>query len=147
MTKQNLKKLTELSQEYGLYDTIPQEIQDLMPEKRKRDAISLNEREFDIWSNGQADGYNQALTEVEAVLPQMLALAEKRGAEKVGEEVRKVLEQWRFTSHEVTPTSGNARGYEWDTGTADLANHILDEIGREILQALNQKHHELPNRE
>jgi len=78
----NLKKLTNLSQEYGLYDTIPQEIQDLMPERKKvpkegsysaREAVTI----------GSKIGFNQALTEVEAVLPKMLALAEKRGAEEV----------------------------------------------------------------
>jgi len=59
--------------------TIPQEIQDLMP-KRKRNAWPIKTNRFELF-DAEINGFNQALQEVEAVLPQMLALAEKRGAE------------------------------------------------------------------
>jgi hypothetical protein len=52
---------------------IPKEIQDLMPE-RKTYAECQQEADENF-------GFNKAITGVEAVLPQMLALAEKRGVE------------------------------------------------------------------
>lgn len=66
----------------------PQEIQDLMPERKGKDGNMTMEfadgRKADLKLHSDiAVGFNQALTQVEAVLPQIIALAEKRGAEGV----------------------------------------------------------------
>lgn len=72
--------------------TIPQEIQDLMPEKEKEQEI-----EHDGTGLGQI-GFNQCHDQWTAVLPQMLALAEKRGAEgmlnKINKEIGKRIDEW-----------------------------------------------------
>jgi len=67
--------------------TTRQEIQDLMPERKGKDGKMTMEftdgRKADLKVHSDiAVGFNQALTEVEAVLPQIIALAEKRGAEE-----------------------------------------------------------------
>jgi hypothetical protein len=57
---------------------IPQEIQDLMPERKGFRGIIKGSL-----TQATRKSFNQALREVEAVLPQIIALAEKRGAEKL----------------------------------------------------------------
>ena len=79
---------------------IPKEIQDLMPERRE------HEKHKDDSSWCCYCGFNQALKEVEAVLPQIIALAEKRGAEGERETILGNILIWSKTAT-VVETTGN----------------------------------------
>jgi len=68
---------------------IPQEIQDLMPETWKLDKLGARKGKGDTTDKSYAQGYNQALTEVEAVLPQIIELAERQRCEEMVENVWK----------------------------------------------------------
>lgn len=65
---------------------IPQEIQDLMPERKTCVHGKVHGPSY-------VSGYNNAITEVEAVLPQIIALAEKRGAEGERERISRLIDE------------------------------------------------------
>lgn len=104
--------------------TIPKEIQDLMPERKDEDMIEVpqgeNLGEYRFCKKLKREGFNAALTEVEAVLPQMLALAEKCGAERERGALRK-----------------NITNY---VNTKFLDGVVIDPL--ELYEALTQPNHE-----
>jgi hypothetical protein len=68
-------------------------LKDILPPKDTYDATSNLSPADKLIYNTKVEARNQALTEVEAVLPQMLALAEKRGAEGERERILDIC--WR----------------------------------------------------
>jgi hypothetical protein len=82
---------------------IPQKIQDLMPERKTIAKKHIG----DSWCPDCEDtGFNYAITEVEAVLPQMLALAERRLAEEI---LKLVQEDVDFGAERGYPVSTKAQ--------------------------------------
>lgn len=76
---------------------IPKEIQDLMPEKEDESDHSLCPS--DSCAGCYAYGINQIHDQWTAVLPQMLALAEKRGAEGERERIIALFDRYSETYH------------------------------------------------
>lgn len=107
--------------------TIPQEIQDLMPERkikhRLHDYSSMTDQRIEV----EKEGFNQALTEVEAVLPQIIALAEKRGAEG---------ERERWTNYAEMRMNA-LKAYPYDPPSVGGADTL-----EELLQTLTQPDHD-----
>jgi hypothetical protein len=86
---------------------IPQEIQDLMPERKV-----VTQTDAFTGTGGARIGFNQALTEVEAVLPQIIALAEKRGAEREKEKINEAKNIIDETLNELRDyCEKNTQGY------------------------------------
>jgi len=110
--------------------TTRQEIQDLMPKL-------IDGKTYDLeWSKG----YKFALTEVEAVLPQIIALAEKRGAEGERERIRQFVEtDWIFPPPDIT-------GYQTKNGQPELpAQYVRRMVLTSLLpelQTLTQPNHD-----
>jgi hypothetical protein len=108
---------------------IPKEIQDLMPEKFNHPKGSC--------TNCNCRVYDQALSEVEAVLPKIIALAEKRGAENARKDEAYL---WFDAWYEKTISPAKGMFGNW---ACERLQEINCEVPREdIIEELTQPNHE-----